>query len=202
VGAVDSRRVQVLGRLVEEHALGLWPRVVLAMPVGLGGEVRRGPGRGSLGSIGGLSQRRQEPAQALRTGQECFELHRPAALRTLNVDVETALEQLGPRPPTRARALVHALSQAILKRGVPRPLLTGAFREMGSQLLPAPAQLPWIEAYDNPGVCLPETSAPWSNYAAACAIQAAAPEQLLRVGPKTPVRFSWWLTERGSRFLC
>ncbi len=47
------------GRLVEEHVLGRFAWVVLVMPVGLGRYVRRGSGWGSLGSVGGLSQRGQ-----------------------------------------------------------------------------------------------------------------------------------------------
>ena len=56
VGALAS------GGLIEEHGLGIVMLVVLMMPAGLAGEIRRGPGRRSLGSSGGLIEGAQQPA--------------------------------------------------------------------------------------------------------------------------------------------
>ncbi len=54
-------------------------------------------------SVSGLVECAQQPAEALRSDEEGFELHRSAAFRALDVNVEAALEELLPWSPSGAR---------------------------------------------------------------------------------------------------
>ena len=76
----SEAQLLISGGLVEQHHLGLLPRVVRLMPVGLASEIRRGPWRSSLRSFSWLVEGAQQAAEALRTDEEGFELHRSAAL--------------------------------------------------------------------------------------------------------------------------
>jgi hypothetical protein len=73
------------------------------MPARLAVEIRRRSGRSSLGSFSGLAEGAEEAAEALRTDEEGFELHRSAALRALDVDIEATFQKFTPRSPSRAR---------------------------------------------------------------------------------------------------
>ncbi|MEN9581648.1 MAG: hypothetical protein RJA70_4657 [Pseudomonadota bacterium] len=62
------------------------------MPARLAGEIRRSPAWSSLGSVSGLVERPQQPAEALRTDKERFELSERAfaGLRPRGAPVQPA----------------------------------------------------------------------------------------------------------------